>query len=88
VMDRLAEHGTSIDGDDVDKLAANLWEMKIRHGTAAHRLFFGTGPGGLIAVACGAKKKRDEFTATQKRLFEARVTAWLGEIADREGRNR
>ena len=84
ILDKLEEHGPAMVGDGVGKFVGNVWEIRVNHPTGAHRMFFGTGPDGLIAVACGAVKKRGAFPPTAKRVFVQRVQDYLRYLEDLE----
>jgi phage-related protein len=84
IADQLEQVGTRLDGDKVDKFIDEVWEIRIRHRTGAYRMFFATGFGNVLAVGCGAKKKKGAFTADQKRDFVRRCRAHVEELKTRK----
>jgi phage-related protein len=80
----LEQSGTLLDGEYIDKFVDEVWEIRIDHATGAYRMFFATGLGKVLAVACGGKKKRDDFTPNQKKEFVRRCRAYVAELKNRK----
>jgi phage-related protein len=80
----LEQSGTLLDGEYIDKFVDEVWEIRIDHSTGAYRMFFATGMGNVLAVACGGMKKRNDFTPSQKKEFVRRCRAYIDEIKNRK----
>ena len=61
-----------------------LWEARVTHPTGSYRMFFGVGPGRMVAVACGDVKKSERFPPRVYNWAEREVVAYLALLADRE----
>jgi hypothetical protein len=59
IFDRLQESGPAIGMPYVRKLRRNLWEARGDHPSGAYRMFFGVGPGRLLAFACARISRLD-----------------------------
>lgn len=84
VVRLLEQSGTLLGGDYIDHFVDEVWEIRIDHQTGAYRMLFATGFGNVLAVGCGAMKKRNGFTPKQKKDFVRRCRAWVDELKNRK----